>query len=298
MNATELNKLLHSANPPLLLNVLPMEVHEARRIPGSANSCVYEMTFLDQVAGLAPDPSQPVLVYGAGGVSLDAKVAVEKLRSAGYTNVSSFPGGLDEWAAVGLLFEGSGSLPSSALLDGSYAVDAQESVIRWTGRNLFNHHSGILRLASGEIRIASGQLESAVFLIDMNSIACEDLQDAQWNAMLIRHLRDADFFDAERYPIAEFIVDCAEPIPGSSGGTPTHLLKGHITLRGVTLPLEFPAVIASADGGRVTGQGQFELDRTEFGSVYGSSKFFSYLGKHVVNDFIHLHVKVHADSVG
>jgi hypothetical protein len=63
----------------------------------------------------------------------------------------------------------------------------------------------------------------------------------------------------------------------------------------VTKPLELPVVIASADGKRVTGQGQLELDRTEFGSIYGSGKFFRFLGKHVVNDHIHLHVKIHAD---
>lgn len=162
-------------------------------------------------------------------------------------------------------------------------------------RNLFNHHSGTVRLTSGEIRLKSGVLKSARFVIDMNSIACEDLADSQWNAMLIRHLRDADFFEIDRFPAAEFIAERAEAIAASSEGTPNFVLKGRFTLRGVTKPLELPVVIASAHGKRVTGQGQLELDRTEFGSIYGSGKFFRYLGKHVVNDHVHLHLKIHAD---
>jgi hypothetical protein len=65
-------------------------------------------------------------------------------------------------------------------------------------------------------------------------------------------------------------------------------------LRGVAQPLSFPAVIAAADADHLTGQAQFELDRTQFGSHYGSGKLFAFLGKHVVNDHIHLHIKLHA----
>jgi len=104
-------------------------------------------------------------------------------------------------------------LPEPPVPDGTYSVDTTESVIRWTGRNLFNHHSGTVRLAGGEpsrreaseidrlqagpsgrglreqpnqIRVNRGQLASARFTIDMTSIACEDLADPALNAMLSR----------------------------------------------------------------------------------------------------------------
>ena len=38
-----------------------------------------------------------------------------------------------------------------------------------------------------------------------------------------------------------------------------------------------------------------ELDRTDEDSHYGSGKLFRFLGPHLVNDHIHLHVKIHAD---
>lgn len=302
MNASltlaELRARLESAAPPLLLHVLPEAVFAARRVPGSVNACVYEMAFPDKVRALAPDPAAPVVVYGAGEGSLDAAAAREKLAAAGYTNVGVFAGGLAEWAAAGLPLEGSGAPPEeAAALDGSYRVDTAQSVVRWTGRNLFNHHHGTLALAGGEIVLRQNELVSARFVVDMGSIVCEDLADAGYNAMLIRHLRDADFFDIARHPTAVFETRSARPLPEATPGTPNYELAGDFTLRGVTRPLVFAALIASADGSRVTGQGQFDLDRTEFGSLYGSGKFFRHLGQHVVNDLIHLHVKVHADRV-
>ncbi len=35
-----------------------------------------------------------------------------------------------------------------------------------------------------------------------------------------------------------------------------------------------------------------------YGSHYGSGKLFRFLGQHVVNDHIHLHVKIHAERLG
>ena len=299
MNPEELQALLRSARPPVLLHVLPAEVFAACRIPGSLNACVYETAFLDQVKALALDPATPLVVYGAGGGSLDAATAAEKLRAAGYTDAQPFSGGIDAWKAAGLPLEGTGQLPQTPIPDGAYRIDTAESVIRWTGRNLFNHHNGTVRLAGGEIRLRQGQLLSARFTIDMASIQCEDLGDPALNAMLLAHLRTADFFDVWYHPTAEFVADTAEPINTCTDGTPNYLLRGTFTLRGISRPLEFPVLIAAKDDGQhLTGQGVLELDRTAYGSHYGSGKLFRFLGQHVVNDHVHLHVKIHAEREG
>jgi polyisoprenoid-binding protein YceI len=296
MNAHELDSQLQSARPPTLLHVLPPEVFAAARIPGSLNACVYETAFLDQVRALLPEPSASLVVYGAGQGSLDAATAAEKLRAAGCSHIQTFEGGLAEWTAAGLQLEGTGQLPQSPVPDGTYRIDTAQSVIRWTGRNLFNHHSGTVRLAGGEIHLRQGQLASARFTIDMTSIACEDLADTAMNAMLLAHLRTADFFDVEHHPTAEFVADAAKRIATCTDGTPNHLLRGTFTLRGISRPLEFPVLIAAKDDGQhLTGQGVLELDRTAYGSHYGSGKLFRFLGQHVVNDHIHLHVKIHAE---
>ena len=296
MTASELQSLLQSSEPPQLIHVLPPEVFVASRIPCSKNACVYETAFLDRVRALVPDPTTPLIVYGAGEGSLDAGSAVEKLHAAGYTQAQAFSGGLAEWKSCGLPLEGNGLLPQPIVPDGSFRIDTGQSVVRWTGRNLFNHHSGTVKLAGGEIVLKRGELLSARFSIDMASIANEDLADAAMNSMLIAHLRSADFFDVANHPAAEFIAAAAEKIPSCTEGVPNYHLHGTFTLRGISRPLHFPVLVAAnEDGSRLTGQGQFELDRTEFGSHYGSGKLFRFLGQHLVNDHIHLHVKIHAD---
>ena len=298
MTAQDLQSLLSSAAAPRLIHVLPPEVFAARRIPGSVNACIYETAFLDHLSDLGVASCDAIMVYGAGGGSRDADAARFRLESAGFENVSVFPGGLAEWLDAGLPVDGSGEMPRPAVPAGTYRLDAAQSIIRWTGRNLFNHHHGFLRCSSGEIQAQAGELTSARFTVDMNSIACEDLTDATLNAMLIAHLQSPDFFETTRYPVAEFVAITAGKIHGCTDGTPNFVLRGTFTLRGISRELEFPVLVATTeDGSRITAQGQFEIDRTEFGSEYGSGKLFRFLGRHLVNDHVHLHVKVHADRV-
>lgn len=291
LSITELQARQDSA---ALIHVLPEEHFECQHLPRALNACVYETIFPSKVAELVPDKSTAIIVYGAGGDSLDATTAAEKLTKAGYTNVSAFTGGIAEWKQNNLPLEGTCVEAVPATPQGSYELDTTTSLVRWTGRSLFNHHHGTLRLSAGHIEVKNGILQSARFTIDMNTIACEDLVDTAFNAMLIRHLRDDDFFAVDRFPTAEFICGHADPLPSSTPGIPNYTLHGHMTLRGVTRPLSFPAVIAAADPDHLTGQAQFELDRTQFGSHYGSGRLFAFLGKHVVNDHVHLHIKLHA----
>lgn len=294
MKTLSITELQAQKNTATLIHVLPGEHFACAHLPGAVNACVYETIFLSKVAELVPDKTSTVIVYGAGGDSLDATTAAEKLTKAGYTNVTVFPGGIAEWQQNNLPLEGTHSEPGLSTPQGHYELDTETSVVRWTGRNLFNHHHGTIKLATGNIEVEDGVLQSARFKLDMNSIACEDLVDTAYNAMLIRHLRDDDFFAVDRFPTAEFICDRADPLPSCTPGTPNYTLHGTMTLRGVTKPLSFPAVIAAADTDHLTGQAQFELDRTQFGSHYGSGRLFAFLGKHVVNDHVHLHIKLHA----
>ncbi len=298
MTPSELSRLLDSSAPPVLLHVLPGEVFEACRIPGSVNACVYETAFPEQVSAMKTGPESPIVVYGAGEGSLDARVAVQRLRSAGYQNVAMLDDGLAGWKSAGFPTEGSGNLPAAPSLDGVYQADIGASVIRWTGRNPTNQHFGTVRLSGGRIVIREGVLESARFTIDMNSIACDDLEDATWRGMLVSHLKTDDFFDTAAHPTAEFVATHAEPTGGDAEGRPNFRLRGDFTLRGITQPLEFPVGIGTANGSRITGQGVLQIDRTDFGSLYGSGRFFRFLGKHAVNDPVHLDVMIHADKAG
>lgn len=295
VNAAEVQDLMKGGPPLILMHVLPEDHYARRRLAGACNACIYETAFPEKVRELVAEKTTPIVVYGEGAPSLDSEVAAARLSDAGYSEVADFRGGLKEWAEAGLPTEGSGEQDSSqAKLSGRFSVDTDRSVVRWTGRNLFNHHEGTLRLSSGALTIVGGALAHAEFILDMRSIVCSDLTDSTWNAMLLKHLSTDDFFATDLHPTAVFAADKAEPISGATPGMPNYKINGQLTLRGITKPLSFPAVIAQEDEDHLTGQAMIDLDRTEFGSIYGSGKFFAFLGKHLVSDIIHLHLKIHA----
>ncbi len=125
-----------------------------------------------------------------------------------------------------------------------------------------------------------------------SSLQCSDIADSAMNAMLIAHLRSTDFFDVETYPQATFTFTTATEIVGATAGMANYLIQGRFTLRGHSHDIEFPALIAETSAGVLVAQATLDVDRTLWGSKYGSGKFFSRLGQHVVNDLIHLHLKI------
>ena len=286
-----LKALLAGTSPPVLLHLLPETDFEEAHLPGAQNFCVYESAFVSKIAEAFPDKRRPLVVYGHSDATQEAGAALAKLRMAGYTNVAALKGGIDAWRAAGGPVEGRGAAEERAFT-GTYALDVAHSTIFWTGRNLFNHHTGALSLASGVIKLVAGEVVSAKFVIDMQSITCTDLTDPTLNAMLVAHLKSDDFFAVEEHPTAEFKTTAVTPIPGCTEGTVNQKIAGLFTLRGSPQPIEFPAVVARGPDGSLTAQAEFDLDRTRWGAIYGSGKFFARLMNHVVNDLVHLHLKL------
>ncbi len=295
LSAEELHEWIASKPDLHLIDVLPEEHYQVVRLPGSRNACVYETVFLERVVQQAKTPESLIVVYGSGAGTRESAVAAEKLSAAGFTNVHNFEGGIAAWEEAGWPLDQGPAEPSAdPLVEGTYFIDTAASVVRWTGRNLFNHHEGTVRLGDGEICARANELVTARFTIDLRTIACTDLSAGPMNDALIRHLNDADFFDVGRFPTAEFRSQDAVPVPGSGPGRPNVEIRGELTLRGVTKALGFFAVVAAETADHIVAQAQISIDRTEWGCLYGSSRFFSFLGKHVVNDHVDLHVKIRA----
>jgi polyisoprenoid-binding protein YceI len=285
---------LAEPSPPTLIHVLPDESWKAERLPGSHCACVYEVGFLDAVRQFAPDPAAPLVVYGAGLPSLESAAAAAKLEAAGYGNVSDFSGGLAAWKDGGHPLEGDRSTATPPSRDGIWVVDPEESTVRWVGRNLFNFHEGTLRLRGGSFEVKNEVLRHSSFTIDMTSIACSDIADQAANQLLLSHLADQDFFLTSQFPEATFTATAATPISDATLGTPNYEIVGDLTLRGVTQPVRFPAMLALNGDNHLVAQAHLEIDRTRWGVNYGSGRLFAFLGKHVVNDFVALHLKITA----
>jgi 3-mercaptopyruvate sulfurtransferase SseA len=300
----ELAGQLEAGPAPIVLDVLPQDIHELRHIPGSASACVYEVTFPDQVRAVTRDTGQRLVVYGAGGSDMSAAVAAKKLARMGFGDVGILKGGLDAWVEAGLPLRG--EQPGEPLQDTAAAqtgagvvlpeedlpVDAGESRIEWVGRNANARHHGTVDIAEGELRVVDGQIAGSV-VIDMTTITNLNLTDEpDLRTLLEAHLKSDDFFHTEAFPTARLTFASGQRIAEAAPGELNFLLDAQFTLRGATRPIDIPATVSVLDDGRVALQADFDLDRTQWGVIYGSGRFFRYLTWHLVFDPITIDCRI------
>ncbi|WP_312084279.1 YceI family protein [Epilithonimonas hominis] len=148
-----------------------------------------------------------------------------------------------------------------------YVIDTMNSKAEWKGFKVVKSdntsHIGTLKFESGEVTVKDNKLESGQFVIDMNSIANEDLKETDGNAKLIGHLKSADFFDVEKFPTASYeITKITEAPAGSDYNT---VLDGNLTLKGITKPATFNANVKIKDGELSIATEPKDINRDEFG---------------------------------
>jgi polyisoprenoid-binding protein YceI/rhodanese-related sulfurtransferase len=275
--------------PSPLIDILSAESFAEEHLPGAVDICVYEVAFIDKIRAAFPDPNTPLTIYGLNDSTHEAEVAVEKLAAAGYRHVQVLAGGLEGWKAKGGKVEGGAPIQ---LPSGRFEIDQAASVVEWMGSNRFNHHLGTVRLGSGSVHIKNGQLAGGRLSIDMTTLQCTDIPDPALNARLIAHLKSDDFFSVDKYPRADLELTDITFRSGVSPDEPNYQVAGDFTLREVTKRIDFTALVALKADGSFTAQGVLDVDRTLWGANYGSAKFFGRLGQHLVNDEVHLHLKV------
>jgi len=280
-----------------LIHTLPADHYQRAHIPGALQACVYEVAFMDQVYAAIRDKTIPVVVYGDSVATMAAMMAAGKLQRAGFDSVHILAGGLEAWHAQGFELEGSESaLPQdqgypAALQNGTYTLDAEASIIEWTGRNPNTKHHGILSLSEGSLTVDAGNI-SGKFKIDMNSIRNLNLEGDELQPVLEAHLKSDDFFFVKLFPWAWFHLTIAHPVDDPTYTLPNYQVGGDLELRGVTAPLAFPASMFQLEDGSITADAHFDFDRTRWGIIYGSSRFFKHLGMHVVYDLISVQLKL------
>jgi polyisoprenoid-binding protein YceI len=280
-----------------LIHTLPGDHYAHARIPGAAHACVYEVTFMDQVYAVTRDKEAPVVVYGDNADTMAATVAAEKLQRAGFVSVHVLTGGLQQWQAQGFDLEGSDADPPedrgapAPLTDGTYTLDLESSVIEWTGRNPNTQHHGTLSLSEGRLSVAGATI-SGDFKIDMHTIRNVNLEGDELQPVLEAHLKSDDFFFVKLFPWARFHLKIAHPADEPTYTLPNYQIGGDLELRGVTAPLAFAANMLQMEDGSITADAHFDFDRTRWGIIYGSSRFFKHLGMHVVYDMISVQLKI------
>ena len=290
-------KAARESGRPLILDVLPPEHFESRHIPGARNACVYEMTFLEQMATLAPDKGVPIIAYGAGEGSLDAVTAAGKLHRAGYTDVAVLEGGLPAWVQDGNPLEGlrpDDAQPPHPVLElraAPYTVVPAESGVLWTGRNFNGRHTGTLAISEGTLLCRNDSV-TGLFTLAMDSIANTDLAGTELQDVLETHLKSDDFFFVSHFPTCTVEITDMRPIPDAPATLPNYDVTAMMTLRGVAREISFQASLKPLADGRIALMANLDMDRTRWGVLYGSARFFKYLSYHIVFDLVSIDLRV------
>jgi len=291
-------KALLTEKPEMILIDLLSPEHFARRhIPGARNACVFQVSFLDDLAVAAPDKQVPIVVYGASIRCQDAAMALEKLDRAGYEHVTFLKGGLEAWRGAGYDLEGEATdqqddpQTTVTLPDGRYTVDSDASQVEWAGRNPNTRHIGTVDIAKGLIDIKDRTITGTVE-IDMNTIHNINLEGDELHPVLEAHLRSDDFFFTKIFPKAVFTIKEANRIEPGWLTAPNYHVSGELNLRGVSADLEFDAAVAPNQDGSFVLEAHFDIDRTRWNVIYGSTRFFEYLGMHKVFDLLSFQIRM------
>ncbi|MDI1477559.1 YceI family protein [Polyangium sp. y55x31] len=144
---------------------------------------------------------------------------------------------------------------STAAVQETLDVDATASTVGFIGSKVTGKHEGKFEKLAGKITLADGKAEGGKISFEVETASVKT--DA---ADLDKHLKNADFFDVEKFPKATFTS--TEIKAGGTNGA-THTITGDLDLHGVKKSITFPVTITIAPDA-ATGTAEFSINRKDF----------------------------------
>jgi len=160
-------------------------------------------------------------------------------------------------------------------------TDKDKTALHWLGEKVLGEHNGTIRLQDGWLTWDENRITAGEFLIDMTTI-----KDDDGSERLEGHLKSDDFFGVEKYPTSKLVITESTPFEKGSG-----TVKGNLTIKGITNPVEFKAAMQKKDDGTWF-FANIVVDRTKYNVRYGSGSFFDNLGDKTIYDEFKLKVNL------
>lgn len=146
---------------------------------------------------------------------------------------------------------------------GMWAIDPAHTTVSFAVRHLMSRVRGTFSDVSGQIVTSADPSGStAAVVIAVSSVGTG-------NQMRDDHLRSADFFDAERYPMMRFASTVLRPADGG------WMLSGELTIRDVTRPVDLEVEFLGTDPTGLQGEPRIgfsaraAISRRDFGITFG-----------------------------
>lgn len=171
-----------------------------------------------------------------------------------------------------------------------FKVDNENSKLTWLAKKATGEHNGTVKVSNGSFTVENNALKTGSFDIDTRTITNADLTDESANAKLVGHLKSEDFFSAEKFPKANFMISSAAKTSGNQ-----YNVKGKLTIKGITNEVSFPATIA-VNGKKLTANAKITIDRTKYDIKFRSKNFFENLGDKVIYDDFDIDVALVANA--
>lgn len=153
--------------------------------------------------------------------------------------------------------------------------------LEWLGEKVTGDHTGSINLKEGWLTWQDNKIISGEFVIDMAS-----LKDYQNSQKLEGHLKSEDFFGVEKFPTSKLVITGS-----TSFDKGTAVVKGNLTIKGITHPIEFKAAMQKKDN-NVWFYSNIIVDRTKYNVRYGSGSFFDNLGDKTIYDEFKLKISL------
>lgn len=176
--------------------------------------------------------------------------------------------------------------------DGKLVVDNNQSTIVWTGEKVTGQHTGNLGIKNGVIVVENDEIVESIIELDMSTITCTDLEDPEYNAKLVGHLKSSDFFDVEKHKTAKFVLKKFIPSGNNDG---MYEAKGELTIKGISKPISFPVKTDMKDG-KIYASADLTFDRSLYDIKFRSGSFFENLGDNLIYDDVKVSFNIVADS--
>lgn len=179
--------------------------------------------------------------------------------------------------------------------EGAVKYTVTSGIVSWWGKKSSGDtHEGTINVSSGELLVNRGILVSGEIKIDMHSLAVTSIKDGGEKRDLESHLKDTDFFEANKFPVAGFSFN--EVLPSNTQGF-NQVIVGDLTMKDKTNSVNVPVQLKISEKNLEARSPTFSINRTRWGISFRSGLTGTVKDK-LIEDTVLLSIRLTAKSGG